>query len=386
MKRIVLLFSFFCINAQISAQNDTGAILRDLQTKQKDLKQVSVGVRLKRKSFYSTDTSFNEGSIVADYSYDKSSTFYFVSVFEDEYSRFLIYDTSGTEYTYYVKTNTVGEVKKIDRQKVNDDGLLEPLFPMILDQSQKFTEWFFLDYSRIMIRGINDSTVTLGFNGADSTNLLESPKVQLELYRNTGLPKEIITKFTLANKEVQYEHFMLNYNLKKEDLQQHKIAYDNIKKFRTNGVLKQKKSKKEKSFFYEGDKFTPLQVLSLDETKVLLTASNEKFILIDFSYIGCKPCNEAIPTLNKLSRDFSSQLEVVSINPFDKKDQILKHAQKMDVKYKVYAMQPQYFRKLAIQSFPYFVLVGKEGIITRVKIGYGENFYEKISQIINATQ
>ncbi|MES2779161.1 MAG: thioredoxin-like domain-containing protein [Bacteroidota bacterium] len=386
MKRILLIFSLVWMNAQLKAQVDTSAVLQDIQTKADKITVVSVKVKLNHKAFYNSDTSITEGSVVADYSYAKNASFALISIHEKEYSRYLVYDTSAIEYSYYTQTKIVNEIKKVDPEKIDVGGLLEPLFPMILDKSQKFHEWFFADYSRIQIRDLNDTTVTLAFNGPDSTYLLESPKIQIELYRKNGFPKEIITKFTLANKEVQYDHYIFNYNLSNDELEQHWIAYRNIKKYTAQPFSNDTGTKEVRAFFNNGEAFTSLQLLSLQQIDVLLTASEKKFVLLDFSYIACKPCNEAIPTLNRLANDFKTQLDIVSINPFDKREQILKHNQRMNVLYKTYVIQPQSFNKLSIKSFPYFVLIGKNGVIKLVTTGYGENLYERIAEIIKETQ
>jgi len=98
-----------------------------------------------------------------------------------------------------------------------------------------------------------------------------------------------------------------------------------------------------------------------------------KVIIIDFWYAGCEPCKEELPALQKILAEFKDRgLALIAVNIGDTAETVRKFlaAQKLDVPV---ALDTRGETAIAygLEGFPTLVLVGRDGIIRAVHVGYG---------------
>lgn len=382
MIRFLLILIVCIASVSVSAQVDTARILSDIHEKIEATAFLSGKVTLKEKLFYNEDTVVHRGSFVVDYSDTSRSGLFRLSVYENSYHRFLLYDTTGIEYVVPDK-GKAGVVKTISAESLKEGGLKEPLFPFILDKAAGFKEWFFADYSRISIRSLNDTIIVLHYKGSDTVGLKEPPVLTIALYRKSLLPKTIESRFVLSNGESQYQYYSFSYGLTGKELQRHQKAYSSIRSGKHTLTDKNTTSGPPAMFQQEGDRFLPLQLISANNKAVTISALSDQYLLLDFTYIACKPCIESIPTLNKLDSQFRNELKIVSVNPFDPWSRIVAHKQKMQIRYDTYLVAGSVFKGLHINRFPLFVLVGKDGVIKYAGAGYSESLFDEIAARLN---
>lgn len=388
MRKQVLISIGLFFSVNLLAQVDTLKTIVDFREKALKVRPKSGRVLLREKLFYSEDTSLIEGSFLFDYPSDpvKDSNFHVLSIYEKEYQRYLVFTDSGVEYVID-KNETVKRVKKIDKATPSDVGLGEPLLPILLDRSLHFEKWFFEDFSRIKIESITDSAIAMVYLGKDTSNLKCPPILILEIFKESGLPKSIKSWFVLTNGEVQYQFYSILYDLNKDERDLHIRARKCAEEYGNdeNSISYERDlANSEDSFFESGDTIESIQLANLKGDSVMMNLKTDKYTLLDFTYISCKPCIEAVPALNQLTRDFNDKLEVVAINPFDKPSKIVAQKNKVNTCYDTYTISNKLFQQMHISRFPFFVLVGKDGIIKWTTIGYGSNLYDEVSKVLRA--
>lgn len=123
---------------------------------------------------------------------------------------------------------------------------------------------------------------------------------------------------------------------------------------------------------------------STDGNKLSLPELKGKVVLIDFSYVGCLPCMQAIKPMNHLHEQYKNkEVEIVSIYPIDKTASVAQYGIKYGIKYPVYIDANSLPAKYQITGYPCFYVIGKDGKIANVFAGYTDDFETETSSIIN---
>lgn len=104
-----------------------------------------------------------------------------------------------------------------------------------------------------------------------------------------------------------------------------------------------------------------------------------KLIILDFWFIGCKPCLEAMPKLDQLYKKYQdSGLLVIGINPLDpSKEKIIETTNNLNISYPISQKAYQLIEKYSIRSYPYLLISDSEGNIVYFQTGYrnGDELY-----------
>lgn len=123
---------------------------------------------------------------------------------------------------------------------------------------------------------------------------------------------------------------------------------------------------------------------STDGNKLSLSELKGKVVLIDFSYVGCLPCMQAIKPMNNLHEQYKNkEVEIVSIYPIDNTASVAKYVKKYGIKYPVYIDANSLPAKYQITGYPCFYFIGKDGKIANVIAGYSEGFEIETSSILD---
>jgi peroxiredoxin len=109
-----------------------------------------------------------------------------------------------------------------------------------------------------------------------------------------------------------------------------------------------------------------------------------KVVLIDFSYIGCLPCMQAIGPMNRLHEKYKDKaVKIVSIYPLDKTAAVKKYVEKYGIKYPVYMDANTLPAKYHVTGYPGFYLIDQDGKVANVISGYSDSFEQEISSTID---
>jgi thiol-disulfide isomerase/thioredoxin len=136
-------------------------------------------------------------------------------------------------------------------------------------------------------------------------------------------------------------------------------------------------------------KLLPLQLFTTlnDSTISLGDTSDKKFVLVDYYFAGCKPCNHNLPKLEKLKSKYGDKLIVIGINPVDSKEKTLEHQRKHEITnaiiYGKAALATRTYFGLSVtqMGFPYYIIISPEGKII-YESGNTNGWNRKIGQLI----
>lgn len=136
-----------------------------------------------------------------------------------------------------------------------------------------------------------------------------------------------------------------------------------------------------------GEKAPDWTLMNIEEQTVSLSGLKSKVVLIEFTGIGCGPCQASIPFLNKLKNKYNtSDLAVVAIETWKRKTQSLQnYADRHKISYTFLSANDEvvdnYQTGLAAPSF--FIL-DKNRIIKKILKGYNsENTGKEITDLID---
>jgi peroxiredoxin len=110
-----------------------------------------------------------------------------------------------------------------------------------------------------------------------------------------------------------------------------------------------------------------------------------KVVLLDFYFIGCTGCMLSIKPLNKLYEKYKNQdVVIASITERDSKKSVLAFDKNYKIKYPGYVDAADVVKSYHVGAFPTFYFIDKEGKIAKVMDGYGDDFEEKVTSIIDS--
>lgn len=108
-----------------------------------------------------------------------------------------------------------------------------------------------------------------------------------------------------------------------------------------------------------------------------------KVVLIDFSFIGCVPCLEAIPIMNKLHEKYiGKNVAIISLYFRDNNKAVKKFIQDYNIKYPLYANAAKVAEQYGVGGAPTFYFIDKNGIINKVLPSLSDDFEEQAISII----
>jgi peroxiredoxin len=123
---------------------------------------------------------------------------------------------------------------------------------------------------------------------------------------------------------------------------------------------------------------------SLNKETITLADLKGKLVILDFFYLSCYPCLQALPMFKNLHDKYQSKgLVVLGINPFDREEDGLKNAlNKRGVRYRVFLDKGTVASDYLVSSYPTVYLIGKDGKIIYSHTGYQEGHEQVLEELI----
>jgi thiol-disulfide isomerase/thioredoxin len=132
----------------------------------------------------------------------------------------------------------------------------------------------------------------------------------------------------------------------------------------------------------------PIVVTALDGTQFNLDAMGGRVVLIDFWATWCGPCNEELPHMRKIAKEFAGQPLVIISVSWDKdeqkwKDFIAKNemtwVQYRDADHKL-------GDSFEINSIPHYFTIDSDGVLTSEMMGSGSDVEGKLKKLLKKAQ
>jgi len=122
---------------------------------------------------------------------------------------------------------------------------------------------------------------------------------------------------------------------------------------------------------------------------VSLSQFRGKYVLMDYWYAACYPCQKAIPSLIKLQEKFKDKLVILGMNPYDDDEKLKDFIPKNNINYPIVKCTSQFPRSFYnIVAYPTMYILNKEGKIIKTHVGFSpdanesERFENEISELI----
>jgi thiol-disulfide isomerase/thioredoxin len=121
----------------------------------------------------------------------------------------------------------------------------------------------------------------------------------------------------------------------------------------------------------------------LDDKPHSLADYKGKVVVLDFWYRGCGWCVKAMPQMNELAEQFRDRpVAILGMNTDAKVDDAKFVADAMGLKYGTLTQAKAMPEKYGVQGFPTLVIIGPDGIVRDLHVGYSASLRETVGKVI----
>lgn len=107
---------------------------------------------------------------------------------------------------------------------------------------------------------------------------------------------------------------------------------------------------------------------SIDGEKVAIGGKQEKPMLINLWFIGCRGCESEMPDLNRLKEKYADKVNFVSLT-FDRKENVLKFLKRKKFTFTHITDAADFINKIGSHPYPENIFIDRNGYITRIEGG-----------------
>ncbi|HEY1992902.1 MAG TPA: redoxin domain-containing protein [Edaphobacter sp.] len=128
----------------------------------------------------------------------------------------------------------------------------------------------------------------------------------------------------------------------------------------------------------------PFTVTALDGSKFNLDAMGGRVVLIDFWATWCGPCNEELPHMKKIAKEFAGQpLVIISVSWDSDETKWKKFIDKNEMNWIQYRDADHHLSNLfQINSIPHYFTIDSDGVLTAEMMGTGSDVEGKLKKLI----
>jgi peroxiredoxin len=131
--------------------------------------------------------------------------------------------------------------------------------------------------------------------------------------------------------------------------------------------------------------FPEVELKALSGRSISNTDFKDKYVVLNFWFIGCKPCLQEIPELNKLVDKYESQGVVFFAPSLDKASSLSTFAAKTEFKYMILPEAENLAKEVGVKMYPTHILLDREGYIKEVLVGGSDDIYTRLEVLIQKT-
>lgn len=125
-------------------------------------------------------------------------------------------------------------------------------------------------------------------------------------------------------------------------------------------------------------------VTALDGTKFTLDEVAGRVVLIDFWATWCGPCNEELPELKRIAKEFAGQpLVMISISSDKNEAKWKEFIQKHEMTWYQYRDADDKLGKLfGVDSIPHYFTIDTDGVLTKELVGSGYDVEGRLKKLL----
>ncbi|WP_158941723.1 TlpA disulfide reductase family protein [Granulicella sp. S190] len=126
------------------------------------------------------------------------------------------------------------------------------------------------------------------------------------------------------------------------------------------------------------------EVTALDGSKFNLDAMGGRVVLIDFWATWCGPCNEELPHVKKIAKEFAGQpLVIISVSWDSDETKWKNFIAKNEMTWLQYRDADHYLSKqFAVESIPHYFTIDSDGVLTSEMLGSGSDVEGKLKKLL----
>ena len=128
----------------------------------------------------------------------------------------------------------------------------------------------------------------------------------------------------------------------------------------------------------------PIEIIALDGTKFNLDAMGGRVVLIDFWATWCGPCNEELPHMRKIAKEFANDpFVMISVSWDSDEGKWKQFIEKNDMAWLQYRDADHSLSdEFGINSIPHYFTIDSDGVLTAEMLGSGSNVEGKLKKLI----
>jgi peroxiredoxin len=313
---------------------------------------------------------------------DKDPVFgyHFLIEFPDS-NKFILYKD---EFLYLVD-EVKSKIKKVNLKHLGKDILMEELPDYFFFEELLYSDF----YDELTGEGfVKDLTKKEKKYYCLNINYPEEEKVkiskQLFVNRSDYLPYRKIYQVKYGQERSCHKIEIADMVINKKHLQDvyFKDSWNDFKSFNYEHEFEENISPLE-----TGTKAPHFNTPNSKGEKISLENFRGKFVLLDFWYLACPSCMEAIPHLNSLQEKYGRQgLNIIGINSFDNMEGIQQKTQRVlksdSVKYMIAEGNRRIDSLYRVKIYPTAYLIDKSGHIIYSQLGYSEQKADSLENIL----
>ncbi|GHN01377.1 hypothetical protein WSM22_28660 [Cytophagales bacterium WSM2-2] len=121
-----------------------------------------------------------------------------------------------------------------------------------------------------------------------------------------------------------------------------------------------------------------------DGSEVSSASLKGKTIVVNFWFIGCKPCIAEMPLLNKVVERYKGKSDIVFLAPaLDEQDKLVPFLQKNTFTYQVLCSSNELGKNVGVYAYPTHLVVDANGIIKELMVGGTESIDQALITAID---
>jgi thiol-disulfide isomerase/thioredoxin len=132
----------------------------------------------------------------------------------------------------------------------------------------------------------------------------------------------------------------------------------------------------------------PFTVTALDGSKFNLDAMGGRVVLIDFWATWCGPCNEELPHMKKIAKEFAGQpLMIISVSWDSDETKWKDFINKNEMTWVQYRDADHHLSNLfGISAIPHYFTIDSDGVLTAEMLGSGSDVEGKLKKLLARTK
>jgi thiol-disulfide isomerase/thioredoxin len=125
-------------------------------------------------------------------------------------------------------------------------------------------------------------------------------------------------------------------------------------------------------------------VVALDGSKFNLDAMGGKVVLIDFWATWCGPCNEELPHMKKIAKEFADQpLVIISVSWDSDETKWKNFINKNEMTWVQYRdADHSLSKKFGVEAIPHYFTIDSDGVLTSEMLGSGSDVEGKLKKLL----